>query len=60
MQHPDTDVSDFYLEALKNNSIILAMPNAWIMLSFLQPLMAKRHKAKLNQGEMAMRSLNLF
>ena len=54
------DAGDFYFEMLKTNSKILSSSNDWLTLSFLEPLLAKRHNAKLNQGEMAMRSLHLF
>ena len=53
-------ISDFYLETLRNNSKILTTSNDWLILAYLEPLMAKRHKAKINDGEKNMRTLNLF
>ena len=53
-------ISDFYLETLRNNSKILTTSNDWFILAYLKPLMAKRHEAKINDGEKNMRTLNLF
>ena len=51
---------DFYFEAVKNSSEILAMSNDWLNLAYLEPLMAKKYNAKINHGEKQMRTLNLF
>lgn len=57
----DSHASDsFYFEALRNNSEVLATSNDWLNLAYLEPLLAKKYGARINQGEMAMRSLNLF
>ena len=56
----DTQISDFYLETLRNNSKVLTTSNDWLVLAYLEPLLAKRHNAKINEGEKAMRTLNLF
>ena len=50
----------FYLESLRSNTKVLATSSDWLTLACLEPLMAKKHKARLNDGEKAMRTLNLF
>ena len=50
----------FYLESLRSNTKVLATSSDWLTLAYLEPLMAKKHKARLNDGEKAMRTLNLF
>ena len=59
---PDMHVSndDFCLESLRNNTEVLATSSDWLTLAYLEPLMAKKHNARINGGEKAMRTLNLF
>ena len=49
-----------FLEALKNNSRVLATASDWLTLAYLEPLLAKKHGATINHGEKQMRTLNLF
>ena len=51
---------DFFLESLRNNTEVLATSSDWLTLAYLEPLMAKKHNARINGGEKAMRTLNLF
>ena len=50
----------FFFETLRTNSKVLATANDWLTLAYLEPLLAKKHGARINHGEMAMRTLNLF
>ena len=56
----DHSNDDFFLESLRNNTEVLAMSSDWLTLAYLEPLMAKKHNARINDGERAMRTLNLF
>ena len=56
----DHSNDDFFLESLRNNTEVLATSSDWLTLAYLEPLMAKKHNARINGGEKAMRSLNLF
>ena len=60
IQSEDHANGEFYLESLRTNTDILATSSDWLTLAYLEPLMAKMHGAKINGGEKAMRSLNLF
>ena len=51
---------DFFLESLRTNTKVIAMSTDWLTLAYLEPLMAKKHGARINGGEKAMRTLNLF
>ena len=50
----------FFLETLKNNSRVLSTASDWLTLAYLEPLLAKKHGARINHGDRAMRTLNLF
>ena len=56
----DHSNDDFFLESLRNNTEVLATSSDWLTLAYLEPLMAKKHNARINGGEKAMRTLNLF
>ena len=56
----DHSKDDFFLESLRNNTEVLATSSDWLTLAYLEPLMAKKHNARINDGERAMRTLNLF
>ena len=56
----DHSNDDFFLESLRNNTEVLATSSDWLTLAYLEPLMAKKHNARINDGERAMRTLNLF
>ena len=47
-------------EAVKQNCKVLTGSDDWMTLSYLEPLLAKKHKATINHGAKAMKSLNLF
>ena len=56
----DHSQDDFFLESLRTNTKVIAMSTDWLSLAYLEPLMAKKHGARINGGEKAMRTLNLF
>ena len=56
----DHSNDDFFLESLRNNTKVLATSSDWLTLAYLEPLMAKKHNARINSGDKAMRTLNLF
>ena len=56
----DHSNDDFFLESLRDNTEVLATSADWLTLAYLEPLMAKKHYARINGGEKAMRTLNLF
>ena len=56
----DHSNDDFFLESLRDNTEVLATSADWLTLAYLEPLMAKKHDARINGGEKAMRTLNLF
>ena len=56
----DHSNDDFFLESLRKNTEVLATSSNWLTLAYLEPLMAKKHNARINGGEKAMRTLNLF
>ena len=56
----DHSNDDFFLELLCDNTEVLATSTDWLTLAYLEPLMAKKHDARINGGEKAMRTLNLF
>ena len=56
----DHSRDSFYFEVLKSNSKVLATSSDWLSLAYLEPLLAKKHTARINHGERAMRTLNLF
>ena len=60
IQSEDHANGEFYLNHLRTNTDILATSADWLTLAYLEPLMAKKYDAKINGGEKAMRSLNLF
>ena len=51
---------DFFLESLRGSTEVVAGSTDWLTLAYLEPLMAKKHDARINGGEKAMRTLNLF
>ena len=59
-QADDHNHDDFFLESLRDNTEVLATSADWLTLAYLEPLMAKKHDARINGGEKAMRTLNLF
>ena len=56
----DHSNDDFFLESLRNNTEVLATSSDWLTLAYLEPLMAKKHNSRINGGEKAMKTLNLF
>ena len=56
----DHSNDDFFLESLRNNTKVLATSSDWLTLAYLEPLMAKKHNARINSGDKVMRTLNLF
>ena len=53
--------TDSYIyKAVKENTEVIAMADDWLTLAFMEPLLTKKHKATINHGERAMKSLNLF
>ena len=56
---PISEDSHIY-QAVKEHSKVLTTSNDWLTLAFLEPLLAKKHNAKLNNGEKNMKSLCLF
>ena len=56
----DHSKDDFYLESLRSSTEVIAMSSDWLTLAYLEPLMAKKYGARINGGEKAMRTLNLF
>ena len=54
-----SDESHIY-ETVKQNSEVIAASDDWLTLSFLEPLLAKKHNARINHGDKAMKSLNMF
>ena len=56
----DHSNDDFFLESLRDNTEVLSISTHWLTLAYLEPLMAKKHDARINGGEKAMRTLNLF
>ena len=59
-QAEDHSQDDFFLESLRENTEVLATSSDWLTLAYLEPLLAKKYDARINGGEKAMRSLNLF
>ena len=56
----DHSNDDFFLESLRENTEVIATSTDWLTLAYLEPLLAKKHDARINGGEKAMRTLNLF
>ena len=56
----DHSNDDFFLESIRDNTEVLATSADWLTLAYLEPLMAKKHDARINGGEKAMKTLNLF
>ena len=54
------DIDSHIYEAVKEHSRVLATSDDWLTLAFLEPLIAKKQNAKLNNGEKAMKTLCLF
>ena len=59
-QAEDHSHDDFFLESLRENTEVLATSSDWLTLAYLEPLLAKKYDARINGGEKAMRTLNLF
>ena len=64
---PDIDTNEdsftetsHFVETLKQNYKVLALSDDWLILPYLEPLLAKKYGATINHGDRAMRSLNLF
>ena len=56
----DVSIDSFIYETVKQNSNVNATSDDWLTLAFTEPLLAIKHKATINQGERAMKSLYLF
>ena len=54
------NVDSHIYEAVKNNSKVLISSRDWLINAFLEPYMAKKHKATINYGSKAMKVLHLF
>ena len=53
-------ITDESHETVKQNSEVIAAADDGLTLSFLEPLLAKKHNARINHGDKAMKALNLF
>ena len=58
--HNHININAHIHESVINNSEILISSRDWLKLAFLEPFMAKKHKAKINHGSKAMKALKLF
>ena len=56
----NVNTDSYIYKAVKENTEVIAMADDWLTLAFMEPLLTKKHKATINHGERAMKSLNLF
>ena len=54
------NADSFIYESVLENSKVLTFSDDWLTLAYMEPLLAKKHNAKINHGSKAMKSLNLF